>query len=116
MNDDDFAMLLAVSMAAQSPHEAAALVSLPTIHTYLRAIRWKRGWGSERTSLWGAPTIEGAEDFSVMVPKSEDRPDYARRVVEAARDIAGRESTAITHVLAAWLFAQWQTGTFRVAR
>lgn len=116
MIDEPFAMLLALSMAAQSPHEAAALVSLPTIHTYLSERGWKRGWGSERTMLWGAPTIEGVEYFGVMVPKSEDRPDYARRVVEAARDIAGRESNAITHVLAAWLYSQWQTGAFREAR
>lgn len=111
--DDAFAMLLAVSMAAQHPHEAAALVRLPTIHAYLTERGWKRGWGSERTLLWEAPTIEGAEYFGVMVPKSEHRPDYAKRVVGVSRDIAGREATSLTNVLASWLYSQWQTGTFR---
>jgi hypothetical protein len=118
MIDDSFAMLLALSMAAQSPHEAAALVSLPTIHTYLTARGWTPGkippWTFGRGIVWDAPPSTHGDDYGVLFPNSEEPRDYAMVLVDAANGVAIEESRNGKNVLAAWLFAQWQTGTFRV--
>ena len=37
-------------------------------------------------------------------------------LVDAANGVGVEESRKGTNVLAAWLFVQWQTGTFREAR
>jgi hypothetical protein len=117
--DDAFAMLLAVSMAAQCPHEAAALVRLPTIHAYLTARGWTPGrspaWTFGGGIVWNAPTgAEPDDDYGVVLPNREAILDYSRRVAEASLGVGVEESRSGTHVLAAWLYSQWQTGTFRV--
>lgn len=116
--DNAFAMLLALSMAAQSPHEAAALVRLPTIHTYLASRGWTSGkspaWTFGRGIVWNAPPSTHGDDYGVLFPNAEEPRDYAMVLVDAANGVGVEESRSGTHVLAAWLFAQWQTGTFRV--
>ena len=99
--DDAFAMLLALSMAAQSPHEAAALVSLPTIHAYLTERGWTPGrspaWTFGRGIVWSAPTgAEPDDDYGVVLPNREAILDYSRRVAEASLGV-GVERVSLRH-------------------
>ncbi len=115
--NDSFAMMLALTMAAQTPYAAAALVSLPTIHSYLTERKWTPGdvpsWAFGRRIVWDAPAGVHADHYGVLFPNSEEPRDYAMVLVDAAIGVGVEESRDGKSVLAAWLFAQWQTGTFR---
>jgi hypothetical protein len=74
-----------------SNDDIMTVLDLRAVASYLQAAGWSLEDQDARTSLWRAPSVQGAESLEIVLPVRQEVIDYPDRIEAALRTLAYAE-------------------------